>query len=103
MIDEWKPYPKNRKIKFNKTYAVILPEEHSGINGIPLFCEVCKIRYGHKDDEISHEKFGCCTSCADTWAYSNAEKWKSGWRPTEEMIKIIVDKRSFIDSNITFE
>ena len=84
---------------------MIVPETYDETvrNNMPLFCEVCQIRFGHKNDELTYKKFKCCSSCADTWAYSNKEKWENGWRPTKDMIKIVVDKRSFVDPNIIFE
>ena len=103
-MKEWKSYPKNRKISYEDGYVVIVPNSYNKNNDImPLFCEVCQLRFNHKDDEKSYKKFKCCSPCADTWAYSNKEKWEKGWRPSEEVINTIVAKRSFVDPNIVIE
>lgn len=101
---EWKPYPRNRKISYSESHAVIVPEsyEESGTS-MPLFCEVCGIRFGHKEDEKSYQKFKCCSSCADAWAYSHKEEWNTGWRPSEEQVRKAVEKRSIINPDLVFE
>lgn len=102
---EWQPYPNDRKICHKEDYSVIVPssyEEDKGQN-MPLFCGVCGIRFGHKEDEVAYKKFGCCSPCADSWAYSNSEKWSTGWRPAPDIVKIVSEKRSFVDPNIVFE
>lgn len=70
---------------------------------MPLFCEVCQIRFGSKEDEKAYELFKCCSICADTWAYSNKETWLKGWRPDEDKIKISVEKRKFTNPVVVFE
>ncbi len=102
---EWLPYPKDRKICHRSNYVVIVPSSYDegAEQHMPLFCQVCDMRFGHKDDETTYRKFKCCTFCADTWAYSNKEKWELGWRPSQDVIKNIVAKRSFVDPRIVFE
>lgn len=102
---EWQPYPKDRKICHREDYVVIVPSSYdeNERQNMPLFCDVCGIRFGRKEDEMTYKKFGCCSPCADTWAYSNKEKWEAGWRPTIEIIKNVIAKRSFVDSNIVLE
>jgi hypothetical protein len=103
---KWSTYPNDRKICDKGSYVIIVPSTHfeNEVNNvIPIFCDVCGIRFGHKDDEETYKKFSCCSPCADKWAYSNKEKWLNGWRPTQEEVKISVTKRSFVDPNIVFE
>lgn len=104
---EWKEYPHDRKICDKGGYAVIVPTTHlekRNSDGImPIFCEVCGIRFGHREDEGTYKKFRCCSPCADKWAYSNKEKWYSGWRPNKEEIEVVIAKRSFVDLDIVFE
>jgi len=102
--NEWQPYPKKRKMIDRGNYVLVIPESFSfEQKRMPVFCEVCSIRFGHIEDEKTYKKFGCCSACADTWAYSHKEKWESGWRPSQEQIKISVDKRSIANSDIVFE
>ena len=103
-MSEWQPYPRNRKILCNETYAVIVPASYVEAGAtMPLFCGVCGIRFGHKEDEKAYQKFKCCSSCADTWAYSHKEKWDAGWRPAEEQVKKAIEKRSVINPDLVFE
>ena len=98
----WNPYTRNRKIKNLQDYSIIIPENFSN-DGMPLFCEVCKICYSSKEDELTFKKFGCCTICADTWAYSHKIEWEKGWRPSEDQIEISVSKRQLVNEFIQFE
>ena len=103
-MHDWKPYPKNRKISYKNGYALIVPENFEQQKDImPLFCEVCGFRFANKEDEKSYEKFKCCSPCADFWAYSNKEKWKNGWRPSAEQVKLVVEKRSIVNPDLVFE
>ena len=102
-MSEWKTYPRNRKILNKENYSIIIPDSFNQKNNMPLFCEVCQITFKNKEDEKTFELFACCSSCADTWAYSHKEEWLNGWRPDEEKIKKAVEKRIFINSNIVFE
>ena len=102
MMEQWKPYPKNRKICFEEEYAIIVPEAPLE-NGMPLFCEVCDFAFFSIDDEKSYSEFKCCSMCADEWAYAYKEKWKNGWRPTEDQMILYLKKRSIVSSDIVIE
>lgn len=103
-MNEWKPYPRARKIMQKKGYAIIVPESFDPKKlGMPLFCDVCQISFGSKEDEKTYKTFGCCVSCADMWAYSHKDEWLNGWRPEAEKIKKAVEKRLFINPHIVFE
>jgi len=102
-MSEWLPYPRDRKIMKKEDYSVIVPAGHDETkNGMPLFCDICSFSFS-TDDEKSYEMFGCCSSCADMWAYSHKNEWKQGWRPSEDQIKNVIQKRIFVDGNIRFE
>ena len=103
-MDKWKPYPNDRKILQREDYAVIVPASYSLSNKdkMPLFCPVCKCRFANHDDELSFKKFECCAPCADQWAYSNKDKWSSGWRPPPEQVELFVEKRNFSAQEIRF-
>lgn len=104
-MTEWKSYPHNRKIKEKESYVIIVPEsfDEKSIETMPIFCSVCKIRFGRKEDEDTYKKFRCCSSCADNWAYSHKMKWQDGWRPSLEEIELSVEKRRFVNPDIVFE
>lgn len=104
MKNKWNLYPQNRKMCNYNDYIVIVPLSFDESQAeMSLFCDVCGIIFESSEDEKVYKRFGCCSSCADMWAYSNSEKWKSGWRPSSDQIKTVLNKRSFIDPNIIFE
>ena len=105
MKHTWQPYPRDRKICYRENYIVIVPSSYdeNERRNMPLFCGICDIRFGNKEDEFTYKKFGCCSPCADTWAYSNKEKWEVGWRPATDIVKNVIARRSFVDPNIVLE
>lgn len=103
-MNDWKPYPRNRKIVQREGYVLIVPEDMSlSKMDMPLFCEVCQICFSNKEDKNAYKQFKCCSACADDWAYSHKEKWLNGWRPDADKIKKIVENRVFINSSVLFE
>lgn len=105
MNNEWKPYPRDRKIKILKNYVVVIPDDYETTNdlSIPLFCDVCELVFESSGDEKTYKKFGCCEYCANMWAYSHSQEWKEGWRPNKEQIESSLQNRMFARNNITFE
>jgi hypothetical protein len=101
-MSAWEPYFGERKIKKCDGYVVIVPEKEKH-SLPPTFCDVCEIRLFSKEDEEAYKKFECCSSCADTWAYSRSKEWKNGWRPSKETVNAAIQKRIFVNKNITFE
>lgn len=102
-MENWEKYPRNRKIVRRDSHVVIVPESFEGPSGMPLFCDVCELRFINKEDEKSYKKFKCCSSCADMWAYSHRLEWEKGWRPSKEQVEENVKKRSFVNPNLAFE
>lgn len=101
-MNESKRYPGGRSILYKEGYALILPESYKD-DKMPLFCEVCEISFSRQEDEKSYKLFKCCSTCADTWAYSHRQDWEKGWRPSQEQIKVATQKRLFVNPNIVFE
>lgn len=91
----WKSYPGDRLIaEHDSGFYIIKPSSQTAAS--PLFCELCKSLMISQYDEASHQKFNCCDKCASTWAYKNAEKWASGWRPSLDEIEKSVMSRSSV-------
>lgn len=103
-MTDWQDYPRKRKISYRDGYVVIVPGDFN-LNkiGMKLFCDVCQIRFGSKEDEKTYKLFGCCSTCANEWAYSNKNEWQNGWRPDADKIKKSVEKRFFANPIIVFE
>lgn len=87
----WKPYPRDRLIKDDDGFFVIVPKDSEP--AIPLGCSVCHVLYRSRDDEQAHVEYGCCHMCALRWAHANREKWLSGWRPDPPNVLEEVSKR----------
>lgn len=83
----WKKYTKDRLIAEHPAgFYVIKPQKEQPI-GVPVFCGYCESITLSDYDEESHEKFGCCDWCANTWVYPKLDEWKSGWRPTRDEVE----------------
>ena len=94
-MSTWEKYPGNRLVKKHpEGFYVIRPE--NSVAATPLFCPLCEfIMNSHYDDD-AHKNFQCCDNCANEWAYKNANKWVSGWRPTSEQVNDAVKARAKI-------
>ena len=91
IMSDWKEYIDDRLIMHHDKFSVIKPKKTNDV--IPISCNVCDFLYTNNDDVVSHEKFKCCASCANRWAYANSEKWSEGWRPNAYEIKHEVSQR----------
>jgi hypothetical protein len=76
-------------IKFDKTTYLVFQEQENHV--VPFYCPNCNILLRNLEDEQSYRDFFCCNFCADIWARPNKEKWLSGWRPAEDVIKQQLD------------
>jgi hypothetical protein len=85
---EWQNYPDERLIAHHPSGFSVIKPKIMNDSEQPLFCPLCESIMNSSYDDESYSKFECCDECAGTWAYPNKEKWKSGWRPTEEEIKV---------------
>lgn len=81
-MSEWKPYVGNRLFIERVGYCVIKPCNCT--NEIPLSCPICGSLLRTNDDEQSISEFGCCDRCAMRWVHPDRERWKNGWRPSEQ-------------------
>jgi hypothetical protein len=103
-MSEWQKYPRNRKISHRAGYVIIVPDDYNeNKSSMPLFCDVCQIRFNNKDDEKAFKEFKCCFACANEWAYTHKPEWLNGWRPDQEKIKKSIEKRFFTNPVIVFE
>ncbi len=55
-------------------------------NKIPLDCPVCELTIRDQTDILAYSDYECCNDCKIVWAEPNSERWKDGWRPSEEKI-----------------
>lgn len=100
---EWSSYPGDRKAFELEDHVVIVPKDFDLSKiGMGIFCDVCELSFSSPEDNKEYKKFGCCSSCANTWAYSYREKWMDGWRPSSEQVKTSVQKRIFANKDIAF-
>lgn len=91
MTEEWKEYIGDRLIKQHRSgFFIIKPKNVQRCQ--PLFCPICELVMNEIYDEAAWEKFDCCDTCANTWAYSNKDKWEKGWRPSQEQVKLHLEK-----------
>ena len=58
-----------------------------------FFCEVCGFPLKSIEDFQTNSEYMCCHDCFLTFAESNKEKWKNGWRPEKKLIKNHINKK----------
>jgi hypothetical protein len=104
-MNDWKKYPRNRKMREEDGFLLIVPEDfgEKSSKTMPMFCDVCELAFSRPDDKTSFDRFFCCSTCADTWAYSRQKDWENGWRPTPEAISVAVGRRILANPIIRFE
>lgn len=59
----------------------------------PIFCPICKFPNLTFDDTLSFKENSCCSMCTMRWVEPRKEEWKSGWRPTQELISAECERR----------
>ena len=99
MTEKWETYVNDRLFIKRDGYYVIKPKFVS--EQIPLACEICGFLFRTNDDETSYGEFGCCSKCALRWAHPDRDRWKTGWRPSQEQIVDDVSTRSKMTVTIT--
>lgn len=89
---KWENYTNDRLIaKHDSGFYVIVPKTLK--ESTPIFCPVCSFIMNSTYDEESYRDFKCCDDCSSEWARRNKESWQSGWRPSQDDIKTVVDRR----------
>lgn len=101
MNETWKPYLRNKLIRYVNDIAIIVPNDYT--QSIPIACPVCTTLYRTIDDEDSHNKFQCCEACASRWAYVNQKDWLNGWRPSQDQIIEDIKNRTKLLIECSFE
>ena len=48
-------------------------------------CPVCNVYSFKSNDDIYMSKFECCEKCYIQWVEGREERWKTGWRPKNEI------------------
>jgi len=47
-------------------------------------CPVCQTYSFKIKDDVFMNKFGCCHRCYISWVEGREERWKTGWRPSND-------------------
>tara|TARA_Y100000385_G_scaffold267916_1_gene304481 strand:- start:304 stop:693 length:390 start_codon:yes stop_codon:yes gene_type:complete len=47
-------------------------------------CPVCQTYSFKIKDDVFMNKFGCCHRCYIRWVEGREERWKTGWRPSND-------------------
>ena len=48
-------------------------------------CPVCNTYSFKSNDDVYMSKFECCEKCYIQWVEGREERWKTGWRPDNEI------------------
>jgi len=85
---DWRPYPNDRLIAQHPSGEFYIIKPVKGMTRVvPIFCPMCATMMKSFYDESAFDKFRCCDKCASAWVYPDLDRWKSGWRPSEEDVK----------------
>lgn len=87
----WKLLDSNREIGLVKSVTVIRPTEKREKS--VLSCPVCHTMVRGIEDSKEISRLGACRQCTDKWAYTNYDKWISGWRPCADLVAVEIKER----------
>lgn len=59
---------------------------------VPIWCPMCKLPMKGTKSDVKYYQYGCCMTCFIQFIEDREERWKSGWRPTQEEIDRYVDR-----------
>ena len=62
-------------------------EKARNMHYVPLDCPVCKFAMRHQGDLDMYDTYECCEDCGLRLAQPNRDRWKAGWRPTNDVIE----------------
>lgn len=60
----------------------------------PFWCPICDVpmKRGSGGDDKTYFKWGCCRHCYIEFVEEREERWRSGWRPSKEDVRLFYDK-----------
>ena len=99
-MSEWQKGYKNRKYKKEGSNFLLIKTGNIEPGCVPFDCPVCEVLMRDRNDSISFQMFGCCRDCMYEIAYPNKTAWQDGWRPSEEELKFVRQKRLKLPSYI---
>lgn len=87
----WEKYLDDRLIARSEGFVIIKPADAEP--SMPLCCPLCDTMMTSREDEEAYWDFTCCHFCALSWAHARREKWKDGWRPSQDEINVALKER----------
>ena len=100
MNENWQSGYKNRKYKKEGSDFLLIKTGNFDDGIIPFDCPVCKVLMRDRNDSIAYQIFSCCRDCMYEIAYPNKAVWLDCWRPSEEELKFVRQKRLKLPSYI---
>lgn len=79
------------RIKKDKVTHVVIDIDNG--SKVPIGCSVCSFLFRTAEDELSIKEYECCDACAQQWARPNKKRWSGGWRPDQQEIDKILQRR----------
>jgi len=59
---------------------------------VPLCCPVCQTVMRGSKSNITYYNWSCCSNCFIYFVEGREERWRSGWRPSEKLIQVMIDE-----------
>lgn len=58
---------------------------------VPIWCPICKQMMKGKSTQ-SYYRWGCCITCQIEFIEDREDRWRTGWRPSEEQVQAYLDR-----------
>ncbi|MHB8407935.1 MAG: hypothetical protein ACYDHY_07615 [Acidiferrobacterales bacterium] len=59
---------------------------------VPFFCPICRSIMRGSRCNSSYYSWGCCVDCVVQFVEGREQRWKDGWRPSEEEVKVYKER-----------
>ena len=92
-FSEFVPFDAGRKVKFNPSHFVVIPQETETNPVVPLFCEKCRFPLRSVADRISYKSYGCCQACELAFYRILGKDWTPGTGQEKEAWEQYVKSR----------
>ena len=56
-------------------------------------CPVCKTYSFSRRDDLYMNRFDCCERCYIVFVVNREERWRDGWRPDDDQVKISLRRK----------
>lgn len=59
---------------------------------VPSWCPICQSFMKDNKSVNTYYNAGCCIHCFIQFVEGREARWKAGWRPSDDEIKVLIDE-----------